>query len=50
MTSDRPYHKGMSLEAAVEQVEKNAGTQFDPNLAKLFVSLIRRGEISIQRY
>ena len=50
MTSDRPYHKGMSLEAAVEQVEKNAGTQFDPDLAKLFISLIRRGEITIQRY
>ena len=50
MTSDRPYHKGISLEAAVDQVEKNAGSQFDPELAKLFVSLIRRGEISIQRY
>ena len=50
MTSDRPYHKGISLEAAVAQVEKNAGTQFDPELAKLFVSLVQRGEISIQRY
>jgi len=50
MTSDRPYHKGISLEAAVEQLEKNAGTQFDPNLTKLFISLIHRGEITIQRY
>ena len=50
MTSDRPYHKGISMEAAVEQLEKNSGTQFDPNLTKLFISLIRRGEITIQRY
>jgi len=49
MTSDRPYHKGVSLEVAVEQLEKNAGTQFDPVLTKLFVSLIHRGEISIQK-
>lgn len=50
MTSDRPYHKGISLELAVEQVRKNAGTQFDPALANLFISLVERGEITIQRY
>ena len=49
MTSDRPYHKGVSLDVAVEQLEKNAGTQFDPVLARLFVSLIRRGEVTIQK-
>lgn len=50
MTSDRAYHKGMPLEAAIDQLEKNAGTQFDPQLAKLFVSLLHREEITIQRY
>ena len=34
----------------IEQLEKNAGTQFDPELTKLFISLIHRGEIAIQRY
>ena len=50
MTSDRAYRKGMSLEAAVEQLRVNAGTQFDPDLANLFISLIHKGEITIQRY
>ncbi|HOX28307.1 MAG TPA: GAF domain-containing protein, partial [bacterium] len=30
MTSDRPYRAKMSPEAAVEEVRKGAGTQFDP--------------------
>ncbi len=41
MTLDRPYRAGMSFEAALQEVERCAGTQFDPELAKLFVSLIR---------
>jgi diguanylate cyclase (GGDEF)-like protein/putative nucleotidyltransferase with HDIG domain len=46
MTSDRPYRKGMSIEFAVEQIEKGAGSQFDPKLAQVFVELIRNGDIS----
>jgi diguanylate cyclase (GGDEF)-like protein/PAS domain S-box-containing protein len=37
MTQDRPYRKALSEEAAAAEIEKNAGTQFDPNLAEIFI-------------
>jgi len=43
MTSDRPYRAGLDKETALEEIEKNAGTQFHPALAKAFVAL-QRGE------
>jgi diguanylate cyclase (GGDEF)-like protein/putative nucleotidyltransferase with HDIG domain len=47
MTTDRPYRKGLSVEYAADQIEKNAGTQFDPNLAHIFAQLVRSGEIVV---
>lgn len=41
MTNDRPYHKGISVEEALLEIERCAGTQFDPDLAKEFVEIIR---------
>jgi diguanylate cyclase (GGDEF)-like protein len=46
MTTDRAYHKSMSPEEAVEQIESCAGTQFDPDLAVIFVRLVRSGELT----
>lgn len=43
MTTDRPYKKGLSEEEAVEEIKKNAGTQFDPDIAKRFVDMIVGG-------
>ena len=40
MTSDRPYRKGLSWETALAEVARGAGTQFDPGLAPVFVSLM----------
>ncbi len=37
MTSERPYRKAMSPSEAVEELRRSAGTQFDPELTKLFV-------------
>jgi HD-GYP domain-containing protein (c-di-GMP phosphodiesterase class II) len=36
MTSDRPYRRAMSAEAAIEEVRRNAGGQFDPNVVAAF--------------
>ncbi len=37
MTTDRPYRKGMTWEAALDEIRKNTGTQFDPTIAFAFV-------------
>ena len=39
MTSDRPYRKALSVETARTEILRNAGTQFDPDLAKVFLQL-----------
>ncbi len=41
MTTDRPYRKGLSHEAALMEIERNAGTQFHPAVAKAFVAVQR---------
>lgn len=48
MTSDRPYRSGMTADQALSLIEENAGTQFDPELAVIFVRLIRSGEVSVK--
>ena len=42
MTSDRPYRKAMSVEAACDEIQRCAGTQFDPTCAMLLVEMVRR--------
>lgn len=41
MTSDRPYRKAMSAGDALEELIKNSGTQFDPEIVEVFVQIIR---------
>lgn len=40
MTSERPYRQAMTHEEAIKELKDKAGTQFDPELTSLFVSLI----------
>jgi HD-GYP domain-containing protein (c-di-GMP phosphodiesterase class II) len=42
MTHDRPYKRAMSHEAAVAELRRHAGTQFDPELVTLFCDLYAR--------
>ena len=43
MTSDRPYRLAMPEEHALEEIRRNAGTQFDPDIGRTFLEL-RRSE------
>jgi HD-GYP domain-containing protein (c-di-GMP phosphodiesterase class II) len=40
MTNDRPYHKGIPVQAALEEIRRCAGDQFDPELATKFVDIV----------
>lgn len=42
MTSDRPYRDSLSMEAALEEIRSNAGSQFDPELADAFLGEVSR--------
>ena len=46
MVHDRPYHKAMSAEAAKEELRRCAGTQFDPKLVEVFLSVIGEEKVS----
>lgn len=39
MTSTRSYRKALEHEVAIEEIKRCSGTQFDPNLAALFIKL-----------
>jgi diguanylate cyclase (GGDEF)-like protein/PAS domain S-box-containing protein len=40
MISERPYRKAMSKDDAIEEIRRNAGTQFDPMIAELFIEKV----------
>lgn len=40
MTSDRPYRDALPLDRALGEIRAGAGTQFDPEVVKVFVDLV----------
>ena len=42
MTTDRPYRPALSVDAAVGELERMAGTQFDPEVVRVFAPLCER--------
>jgi putative nucleotidyltransferase with HDIG domain len=41
MTSDRPYRRGFTHRRALAIIQQNAGTQFDPEIAEIFLRLMQ---------
>jgi len=47
MTSDRPYRAALPAEQAIEEVDRCAGTQFDPDVAVAFVAAWEAGAFGV---
>ena len=45
MISDRPYRKALTRAAAIGELRKNAGTQFDPGLVKVFLQALETQDV-----
>jgi putative nucleotidyltransferase with HDIG domain len=44
MTSDRPYRRALTHDEALAEVERCSGTQFDPEIARIFLELFGAAE------
>ena len=42
MVSERPYRKAYSKKGAIEELKKNSGTQFDPQVLKAFLKVLKK--------
>jgi HD-GYP domain-containing protein (c-di-GMP phosphodiesterase class II) len=40
MTSDRPYRKAMGVRAALEELQRNTGKQFDPSTVRVLLDIV----------
>jgi diguanylate cyclase (GGDEF)-like protein len=49
MTSSRIYRPGMPIEHALAELERGAGTQFDPQVAAVLIDLVRDGVLLTDR-
>jgi HD-GYP domain-containing protein (c-di-GMP phosphodiesterase class II) len=43
MTSDRPYRGSIGIERALAEIRGGSGTQFDPEVVRVFVDMIEQG-------
>jgi putative nucleotidyltransferase with HDIG domain len=46
MTSDRPYRRALTRAEALAEVERCAGTQFDPRIAEVFLELFAEPQLA----
>lgn len=47
MTVKRVYHEPLSTENALAEIQKNSGTQFDPQLTKIFIDMLSNKKLAI---
>jgi HD-GYP domain-containing protein (c-di-GMP phosphodiesterase class II) len=48
MTSERPYRSAVQIDRALEEIDRCAGTQFDPDVAAAFLELWQAGAFASQ--
>ncbi|CCO07545.1 sensor domain-containing diguanylate cyclase/phosphohydrolase [Desulforamulus hydrothermalis] len=46
MTSDRPYRRAMPRQAALAELAKGAGEQFDPHLVNVFINMMESHDVA----
>lgn len=44
MTSDRPYRNAINLEFAINELKNNVYTQFDPEIVKVFLNVLKKSK------
>lgn len=49
MTSKRSYRDSLPMDVVIEEIEKNSGTQFDPEIAKVFLEILKNQPDEIKR-
>ena len=42
MTSNRPYRKSLTREETIQELHKNVGTQFDPEIVEIFSAIVEK--------
>jgi diguanylate cyclase (GGDEF)-like protein/putative nucleotidyltransferase with HDIG domain len=47
MTSDRPYSAGIPVDAALAELRRCAGSQFDPDVVEALVELVEKRELAV---
>ena len=47
MISRRSYKEAMSVQQALEEIRRNLGTQFDPELGRVFIDLVESGRMQV---
>lgn len=47
MTTDRPYRKGLGVQAALDELQKFSGIQFDPDVVNGFQEAFKKGKVSL---
>lgn len=50
MTSKRTYRNALPLEVVKSEIERCAGTQFDPKIAKTFLDILNNNYNEIEKF
>jgi len=46
LRSDSSYHRRLDLKEALSEIEQGAGTQFDPQILKIFIENVKKGSMN----